>query len=150
MANRHRGEIAVTLDGRERRLRLTLGALADLETALGAADMGDLARRFAAGRLRARDAVAVLAAGLRGAGEAVSDREVAAMAIDGGAPAYAAAVAELLAATFGGADDGGGAEPTGPAGEDGADRAGGAGPAGEDGAARPFPGTTPSRSASAS
>ena len=32
-ANRRRGEIAATLDGRERRLCLTLGALAELEMA---------------------------------------------------------------------------------------------------------------------
>lgn len=134
MTNRHRGDITVEIGGRERRLRLTLGALADLEAAFAADDMLDLARRFGDGRLKARDAVVVLAAGLRGAGEAVTDREVAAMAIDGGAPAYADAVVRLLAATFG---SGGG---------DGAGEEGRAGPEG----ARPFPGTTPSPSASAS
>ena len=42
MANRHRGEIAV-LDGRERTLCLTLGALAELEASFGAEDLVALA-----------------------------------------------------------------------------------------------------------
>jgi hypothetical protein len=102
MANRHRGEIEADIGGARRRLRLTLGALADLEAAFGADDMVDLARRFSGGTLRARDAIRVIAAGLRGAGEPVTDEEVAAMAIDGGAAGYAALVVELVAATFGG------------------------------------------------
>ena len=42
-----------------------------------------------------------LGAGLRGAGEGVSDDEVAAMAIDGGAQGYVRVAAALIAATFG-------------------------------------------------
>src|SRR5688572_16128740 len=67
MANRHRGEVAAELDGRPRRLVLTLGALAELEDALGAEDLVALAERFSRGRLAARDAIRILAAGLRGA-----------------------------------------------------------------------------------
>jgi hypothetical protein len=43
----------------------------------------------------------IIAAGLRGAGEMVSDDGVAAMAVDGGAQAYVRIAAELIAATFG-------------------------------------------------
>lgn len=101
MANRHRGEVEAVVDGRPRRLRLTLGALADLESAFGADDLVALAERFATGRLSARDLVAVLAAGLCGAGEAVTAEDVAGMAFEGGAVGAAEAAARLLAATFG-------------------------------------------------
>lgn len=101
MANRHRGEIDADLGGRRRTLVLTLGALAELEAVFGASDLVALAERFGSGRLSARDLMRVIGAGLRGAGEAVSDAEVAAMTAEGGAPGYARIAAELLAATFG-------------------------------------------------
>lgn len=108
MANRHRGEISAELDGRPRTLVLTLGALAELEQAFGAGDLVALTERFGAGRLSARDAIAILAAGLRGAGESVSEDEVARMTTPGGAAGFARLVGELIAATFGageGAED---------------------------------------------
>ena len=80
MANRYRGEIEVEIGGARRRLVLTLGALAELEDAFGADDLVALAERFGSGRLKARDLVRIIAAGLRGAGESVSNDEVAAMA----------------------------------------------------------------------
>ena len=101
MANRHRGEIEASLDGRRRRLVLTLGALAELETAFGGEDMLALASRFETGRISARDAIRIIGAGLRGAGEETSDEEVVRMSADGGAAGYIAIVAELLTATFG-------------------------------------------------
>lgn len=101
MANRHRGEIAAELGGRSRTLVLTLGALAELEAAFGAGDLVALAERFGRGRLSARDLVVIIGAGLRGAGEAVSDDEVAAMTASGGAAGFVAVAAELIAATFG-------------------------------------------------
>lgn len=113
MANRYRGEIDADLGGRRRRLRLTLGALAELEDALGARGLAGLAARLGAGDLAARDAIAILAAGLRGAGETVDDAEVAAMAVDGGAAAYADIVLRLLEATFG-AGEGAPANPPPP------------------------------------
>jgi hypothetical protein len=101
MANRHRGEIDAELGGRQRTLVLTLGALAELESVFGAEDLPALAERFATGRLAARDLIRIIGAGLRGAGEGVSDEEVAAMAVDGGAHGYVRIAAALLAATFG-------------------------------------------------
>jgi hypothetical protein len=101
MANRHRGEIAAELGGRQRTLVLTLGALAELETALGAGDLVALAERFGSGRLSARDLVRIIGAGLRGAGDAVSDDEVAAMTAEGAAAGFVAIAAELITATFG-------------------------------------------------
>ena len=103
MANRHRGEVDATLDGRRYTLCLTLGALAELEAALGAGDLIGLAERFSAGRLKATDAIAVIGAGLRGTGHEIEDAAVARMQIDGGAVGMATLVTELLAATFGSA-----------------------------------------------
>jgi hypothetical protein len=80
---------------------LTLGALAELEDAFGAEDLVALTERFGTGRLKARDLARIIAAGLRGAGEAVSDDQVAAMAVDGGAQGYVRIAAALIAATFG-------------------------------------------------
>ncbi len=101
MPNRHRGEIEAEIGGGKRTLVLTLGALAELEAAFGADDLVALAERFDAGRLKARDLVRVIGAGLRGAGETVSDDDVARMAVDGGAAGYARIAADLIAATFG-------------------------------------------------
>jgi hypothetical protein len=101
MANRHRGEIEAEIGGVRRRLVLTLGALAELEDAFGADDLVALTERFGAGRMKARDLTRIIGAGLRGAGESVSDDEVAAMAIDGGAQGYVRVAAALIAATFG-------------------------------------------------
>ena len=100
MANLHRGEIEAELGGTLRTLVLTLGALAELEAAFGADDMVALAERFGAGRLKARDLIRIIGAGLRGAGESVSDDEVARMEVAGGAQGYVKIAADLLAATF--------------------------------------------------
>ena len=103
MPNRHRGELAAELGGRQRTLVLTLGALAELESAFGADDLVALAERFGSGRLSARDLTRIIAAGLRGAGEAVTDDDVSAMTAEGGAAGFVRIAAELIAATF---DDG--------------------------------------------
>ncbi|WP_159592223.1 gene transfer agent family protein [Chelativorans xinjiangense] len=99
--NRRRGEVAARLDGREYRLCLTLGALAELEAAFEAEDLNRLVERFSSGRLSARDMAAVIAAGLRGGGHEVSDEDVRAMRCEGGAAGFAALVGELLSVTFG-------------------------------------------------
>jgi hypothetical protein len=98
--NVHRGEIEASLGGRPRTLVLTLGALAELESAFGAEDLMALAERFGTGRLSARDLIRIIAAGLRGAGESVSDDEVAALRVDGGVAGYVRIAADLIAATF--------------------------------------------------
>jgi hypothetical protein len=51
--------------------------------------------------MKARDLIRIIAAGLRGAGEAASDEEVAAMQAQGGAQGYVRIAAELIDATFG-------------------------------------------------
>ena len=101
MANVHRGEIDALIGGERMTLCLTLGALAELEARLGAGDLVGLAERFAGGRVSARDLTAILGAGLRGAGHAVSDDDLARMSIEGGLKGAAAIAAALLRATFG-------------------------------------------------
>ncbi len=78
MPNHYRGEIEADIGGRKRTLVLTLGALAELESAFGEGDLVALAERFARGRMSARDLIRIIGAGLRGAGEVASDDEVAA------------------------------------------------------------------------
>ena len=102
MANKHRGEIEAEIGGARRKLVLTLGALAELEASFGADDLAALTERFARGRMSAHDLLRIIAAGLRGAGEAVNDDEVATMSVPGGAPGYVRIAAELIEATFGG------------------------------------------------
>jgi hypothetical protein len=102
MANRHRGEIDAELGGARRTLVLTLGALAELEAAFGADDLVALTDRFGTGRLSARDLTRIIGAGLRGAGETLTDNEVARLSVEGGAAGYVRIVADLVAATFGG------------------------------------------------
>jgi len=101
MPNIHRGEIAALIGGEQRTLCLTLGALAELEARLSADDLTGLAERFAAGRVSARDLIAIIGAGLRGAGNAVADDDLACMSIEGGLRGAAEIAARLLAATFG-------------------------------------------------
>ena len=100
MANLHRGEIDAMLGGKTYTLCLTLGALAELESAYGGEDLIAIAERFEKGRISATDAIRVLGAGLRGAGNAISNAELAALPAEGGAAGYLAIVARLLTATF--------------------------------------------------
>ena len=101
MANARRGEIAARFDGADWRLCLTLGALAELETAFGAEGLTALARRFEEGRVGARDLARVIATGLRGAGHPVSDEEALRLTHEDGLPGFVSVVARLFEATFG-------------------------------------------------
>ncbi|MHB1101393.1 MAG: gene transfer agent family protein [Devosia sp.] len=101
MHNPQRGEISAVLDGEEKVLCLTLGALAELEARLMAGDLVGLSERFTGGRVSARDLTAIIGAGLRGAGNAISDDDLARMTIEGGLKGAADIAARLLRATFG-------------------------------------------------
>jgi hypothetical protein len=103
MANPYRGEVDAVIDGAPVTLRLTLGALAELEAAMEAEGLVDLAERFDRGAMRTADVIAVLTAGLRGAGRPVGPAEVGAMAVEGGAVGAARLAGRLLSAAFTGA-----------------------------------------------
>lgn len=100
MANPHRGEVAVVLDGQRHIARLTLGALAELEQDLAQDSMIALIERFGSGRFRSRDVLAVLVAGLRGGGWQGGADDLLTVEIGGGAAGAARAAAELLARAF--------------------------------------------------
>ena len=101
MINRYRGETALMVDGEPLPMRLTLGALAELEHAFSVDSLPALGERFAGGRLSARDVTRILAEGLRGAGSSVSEDQVAGLAFDGGLNGAIRAAITLLDATFG-------------------------------------------------
>lgn len=97
MANGVRGEVVVVLAGKRRRVCLTLGALAEMETGLGVDGLEGVAARMKA--LSARDLMVVLAALLRGGGEGAFADGLARAAVD---PREAAeAVARAFAASSG-------------------------------------------------
>lgn len=104
MENRLRGEISAALDGRSWTLVLTLGALAELEDAFSCKSLAELLARFSAETLSAKDIIILLGAGLRGAGNEVSNDQVAMMQTAGGAAGFAAIAADLLRAAFGDRD----------------------------------------------
>lgn len=114
MTNAVRGEIEARLDGKTYTLCLTLGALAELESGMGASDLVGMAQRFEAGRLSARDILRIIGCGLRGAGHALSDDEISRMKVSGGFAAYVQIAAELLAATFGDPPEAHGVNPRSP------------------------------------
>lgn len=103
--NPYRGDVALVLDGEAQTMRLTLGALAELEDALGADSMLALVARFESGAFRAADLIALLLAGLRGGGLAIDRETLMAGTIEGGPVAAAKAGALLLKRAFSVADE---------------------------------------------
>lgn len=95
-ANGARGEVVATLAGTARRLCLTLGALAEMETALGCDGLTGLAERMRA--LSARDLAVVLGALLRGGGEQDLANRLGEAAVDPREAAEAVAKAFAVAA----------------------------------------------------
>lgn len=99
-ANRQRGEIEAVIDGEWRILCMTLGALAELETAFGVDNIADLAGRFAGGKVGTRDVMAIIAAGLRGGGNLVEDRDLSDCRVEGGIGGAIRLAAQLLDSAF--------------------------------------------------
>lgn len=100
MANPWGGEVALTIDGQERVLKLTLGALAELEAELKSGSLLELVARFEDGRFSTRDVLCLLVAGLRGGGTPLPVAELLKAEIGGGPMAAAQAAALLLARAF--------------------------------------------------
>lgn len=100
MANPWTGEVALVIDEQRRVMKLTLGALAELEEALDSGSMIELVERFEGGRFSSRDVLALVVAGLRGGGADVTVPDLAHAEIEGGPMAAAQAAAELLARAF--------------------------------------------------
>ena len=100
MANPHRGEVELIVNGAPVRMRLTLGALAKLETRLETGSLMALAERFESGRVTASDLLALLEAGIRGAGSECPDSGLADADIEGGTIGAMRAGLALLSAAF--------------------------------------------------
>lgn len=77
MSNPHRAEKAIEIGGRRLVLRLSLRALAEIETIFEAEGMAALGTRLAEGGIRASHVIRLLGALARGSGEAVADTELA-------------------------------------------------------------------------
>lgn len=100
MANPWTGEVALVIDGQRRVLKLTLGALAELEQVLETPSLVALVERFESRSFSMRDVLAVLAAGLRGGGVDLSAADLGKAEIVGGPMQAGRVAAELLARAF--------------------------------------------------
>jgi hypothetical protein len=100
MANPHAGEVGLVIDGERYVLKLTLGALAELEGELGAGTLVELVERFEAGRFSTRDVLMLIVAGLRGGGWRGASRDLLSAEIEGGPVEAARAAGTLLARAF--------------------------------------------------
>ncbi|GFE49891.1 hypothetical protein So717_16440 [Roseobacter cerasinus] len=92
--------MALVIDGETHVMRLTLGALAELEAAMEADSLLAMVQRFESSSFTAGDVLALLRAGLKGGGCGVSDEGLLHGDIEGGPIAAARAAAELLARAF--------------------------------------------------
>ena len=98
--NPQRGEVAIRVDGREHVMRLTLGALAELEARLKVTSLLGLAEKFETGGVATAELIALLAAGIGGGGGALTEDELAVAQIEGGAVGAMKAGLLLLSRTF--------------------------------------------------
>jgi len=98
--NPFRGEVTITIDGKEHLMRLSLGSLAGLEAELGTDGLLPLIQRFEEGRFSTKDLIALLAAGLKGGGWDGSAEDLEQAQIEGGILVAARAAGELLALAF--------------------------------------------------
>lgn len=100
MANPWAGEVALIIDGEWHKMKLTLGALAELEASLKADTLVAMIERFEAGQFATRDVLALIVAGLRGGGWEGSAEDLLTAEIHGGPVAAAKAAGQLLARAF--------------------------------------------------
>ena len=100
MANPWAGEVTLVIDGERQILKLTLGALAELEAGLEAGSLIDLVDRFEGGAFSTRDVLALVVAGLRGGGWRGRTSDLLSAEIEGGPLGAVRAAAELLGRAF--------------------------------------------------
>ena len=89
MVNPFAGEVELVLNGQPHTLRLTLGALAELEAGLDGETVLDLVTRLESGQIASRDVLAIIVAGLRGGGWQGNAADLMTVEIAGGMPACA-------------------------------------------------------------
>jgi hypothetical protein len=94
------GEVVLVIDGKRHVLKLTLGALAELEAGLGEDSLVALVTRFEGGNFSSRDVLTLIVAGLRGGGWQGAPADLTRAEIAGGPIAAARAAATLLVRAF--------------------------------------------------
>lgn len=92
--------MTLVINGAPQVMRLTLGALATLESELAEPSLVALVERFEQGRFSSTDVLALLSAGLVGGGGDIDPCELDHAEIEGGPMAAARAAAELIARAF--------------------------------------------------
>lgn len=100
MSNPFAGEVSVEINGQIHVLKLTLGALAELEAGMKADTLVSLVARFEEGDFSSRDVLALIVAGLRGGGWRGTAKDLLQADIAGGPLGAARAAAQLLIRAF--------------------------------------------------
>lgn len=98
--------MALTLNGERQVLKLTLGALAELEAQLDMGTLVQLVERFETRAFSTRDVLALIVAGLRGGGWHGQAGDLIDAEIAGGPLEAARVAAQLLARAFALPDEG--------------------------------------------
>ena len=100
MGNPWEGEVAIRFGGARHVMKLTLGALAELEASMAADSLVALVERFETGAFSTRDVLALIVAGLRGGGWRGDASDLLTVEIEGGAPEAAKLAGQLLVRAF--------------------------------------------------
>ncbi|WP_321363086.1 gene transfer agent family protein [Celeribacter sp.] len=100
MANPFQGEVALTMNGERHVLKLTLGALAELEAGLETDTLVALVERFEGGKFSSADVLRIVVAGLRGGGWKGGYDDILTAEIAGGPLEAARVGAELISRAF--------------------------------------------------
>jgi len=100
MGNPYRGDVDLVINGKTLPMRLTLGVLAELETELESDSLMALIERFENGSFSTMDIIALLVAGLRGAGWQGTKVDLLAAQIEGGPILAARSAGQLLKCAF--------------------------------------------------
>lgn len=100
MVNPYRGEVSLCVNGEDLLLRLNLGSLAELEARLGEDGLLPMIERFETGAFKSTDLIALLTAGLRGAGWDGTEADLRDATLATGPIGAAKCAAELLRVTF--------------------------------------------------
>ena len=105
-ANEHRGEVAITLSGKDYVMRPTFQCLCEIEGKTGVGIFA-LARRFHASNFGISDAAIIVTAGMKSAGEeGATVQKVGEMIFEQGLDSTAAPITEFLMMALGGPSKG--------------------------------------------
>ncbi len=100
VANPLQGQVALTLNGKRHVLKLTLGALAELEASMQLDTLVALVERFEVGKFSSSDVLRLVVAGLRGGGWRGGYDDILTAEIEGGPLEAARVGAELIQRAF--------------------------------------------------